>query len=327
MICSSPSSPRIHAAPTTFDSTSEGEEATPCVVHLMSATQAAREIRALDSKLMDLTEELALSSSSEHSDLVEMEMSHLTGQKERIVAHLVQLTALSHRKRAEPDLPSSQQETVEEEEEFRNSQGSQGMTRSAKKATTTSNVTPPIRPQWWMELYHDFFDLWALSPPAAPTPDCLSKARRYYADTEDVGKYLIERGFPVLGDGQQSITFLLSDHWVAKVARYGWHTPRNDRTVRHFHERNLDLAMYTAYPKVFAQSRLVFVSGDKEGITYRLYVQERLYGPFIYGTLHAGDVRKSPTNRATIVELLEREPSLRQWAWTRGGVLKCFDYQ
>ena len=325
MICSSPSSPRIYAAATTFDSTSEGEEATPCVVHLMSATQAAREIRALDSKLMDLTEELALSSSSEHSDLVEMEMSHLTGQKERIVAHLAQLTLSSHRKRAEPDLPSSQQEPVEEEEEFRNSQGSQGMTRSAKKATT-SHVTPPKRPEWWMELYHDFFDLWALSPPPSP-PDCLSKARRYYADTEDIGKYLIERGFPVLGDGQQSITFLLSDHWVAKVARYGWHTSRNDRTVRHFHERNLDLAMYTAYPKVFAQSRLVFVSGDKEGITYRLYVQERLYGPFIYGTLHAGDVRKSPTNRATIVELLEREPSLRQWAWTRGGVLKCFDYQ
>jgi len=291
----------------------------------MSATQAAREIRALDSKLMDLTEELALSSSSEHSDLVDMEISHLLGQKERIAAHLAQLTLSSHRKRAEPDLPSSQQEPVEEEEEFRNSQGSQGMTRSAKKATT-SHVTPPKRPEWWMELYHDFFDLWALSPPAS-TPDSLSKARRYYADTEDIGKYLIERGFPVLGDGQQSITFLLSDHWVAKVARYGWHTSRNDRTVRHFHERNLDLAMYTAYPKVFAQSRLVFVSGDKEGITYRLYVQERLYGPFIYGTLHAGDVRKSPTNRATIVELLEREPSLRQWAWTRGGVLKCFDYQ
>ena len=326
MIFSSPSSPLIYAAATTFDSTSEGEESSPCVVHLMSATQAAREIRALDSKLIELTEELALSSSSEDSDLLDMEISHLTGQKERIVAHLAQLTSSSHRKRAEPDLPSSQQETVEEEEEFRNSQGSQGMTRSAKRATATSHVTPPTRPQWWMELYHDFFNLWEISPPAS-TPDCLSKARRYYADTEDVGKYLIERGFPVLGDGQQSITFLLSEHWVAKVARYGWDSSRNDRTVRHFHERNLDLAMYSAYPKVFAQSRLVFVSGDKEGITYRLYVQERLYGPFIYGTLHAGDIRKSVYNRASIVDILEREPSLRQWAWTKSGVLKCFDYQ
>ena len=326
MICPSPQSPL--PVRETFDSTSEGEGPIPCVVHLLSMSQAERQLRDFDARLIELTEELALSNSQDDADLIVGEINHFQGHRERLQARVEELKRLDSRKRhyCEPDAPT--QVAAEEEEVIYNSQG---LTRSKKALLATATaVSAPIRCEWWMELYHDFFNLWQLQPPT--TTGRVLNPRPFYENTEDIGQYLIQRGFPIIGDGSHSITFLISDRWVAKVARYGWHTKQNQHTLKHFQERNLDLAMYSAYPKVFAQSRLVFVSGDKEGITYRLYLQERLYGPFIYGGLDTNDINASPFNRASIAETLDKETNLKQWAWTsergqRNRMLKCFDYQ
>lgn len=317
----------------TFDSTSEGEGPIPCVVHLLTMSQAERQLRDFDARLVELNEEMILSNSQDDVDLIVGEINHFQGHRERVQARIEELKRLSSLKRVyEPEAPSSQ--VVEEEEEVvYNSQGS--MTRSAKAKLLTSAVSAPIRREWWMELYHDFFELWKLDPPT--TSGRVLNPRPFFDDTEDIGKYLIERGFPIIGDGSHSITFLITPTWVAKVARYGWHTSRNQHTLKHFQERNLDLTMYQAYPKVFAESRLLFVcgvSGEGGGgaLDYRLYIQQRLYGPFIYGGLDTNDIKASPYNRASITAALEKESNLKQWAWTKerdqkDRVLKCFDYQ
>lgn len=186
-------------------------------------------------------------------------------------------------------------------------------------------------------IWHDYMDLWELVPPMAP-PRSLSNANAFYDSTEDIGRYLIKRGFPLLQHGSHSLVFLLDEHHVAKVAK--------DRTIlgvgTHLEERNKDLLWHRNYPTCFAETRLNIVS-DGQGLAHRLYVQERLYGEFHYGGIEPSDF---PQNAFMISKMLTENPhaQLKQWAWTRhkrmatmthGGYevevdarwLVCFDYQ
>jgi hypothetical protein len=212
-------------------------------------------------------------------------------------------------------------------------------TRSASIANN-NNVRPvrePNRPELLMLHYHDLMDLWLLEPPVGGVK---GKATAWlYQDTEPIGKYLIGRGFPLLGAGSATLTFQLTERWVAKVARYGWDSRNNKLTVRHFQERNRDLMMCAEYPSCFAESRLTFVNiieneySHVDGswqrtvvVPHRLYVQELLQAPFIYEGLDDEQIDNNE-NACMLREFIRNHPDpnprsnsptiLKQWAWTR----------
>jgi hypothetical protein len=347
-----PSSP-VSLIGSSFPASEEEEEDTPpCVLERVTPLQAERLIRSIDSKLVQLSEELAdAAPDSDDACLIPSEIEDLKRKKEQLVERLV---AAPQKRARSPVVVREDEESPEGSQHQSSSQSSSpALPRRFTRSRGRNEIKPveaPRRVEWWMELYHDFMYLWDFVPPVAPAGALNADA--YLEDTEEIGKILIARGFPLIGHGKHTLTFLLTNDWVAKVARYGWDRSRDHFTIRHFRERNLDLSMSTAYPTCFAESRLIFVSGDKEGVFYRLYIQERLYGPFIFHGLDP-DMIEENENRYMLTEFLRnnpdpnpksRAPLLKQWGWTRRKRLQtlvcegltemfemqwlvCFDYQ
>lgn len=327
-----------------FDSPSEqGSDASyPCVLDRFTPLQAERLICSLDAQLAKLAEELR-DAEPESSDacLIEGEIATYKQNKAQLVERLI--SAPQKRKLA---LPS-------EDEADLSPAGSQVSTRSARRREADRRpirpVRAPKREEWFMEIYHDFMNLWELSPPVeSRLVRARSVSASMYTDMEEIGKYLVDRGFPLLGVGSVTLTFLLTPDWVAKVARYGWDSGCNASTVRHFQERNRDLMMHATYPTCFAESRLAHVPLPRhdrleDGTWWRtivedrrLYIQERLYGPFIYEGLDEEHIESQADNAHVLREFIRNHPDpnpvstsptiLKQWAYTKAGKLVCFDY-
>jgi len=162
-------------------------------------------------------------------------------------------------------------------------------------------------------------------PPAASVYDAV----RHYDRTEALGIYLIARGFPIIGEGRHTLVFLLTDRYVAKVARWDLGRGHDDLYFKHLEERNLDLAMARDYPACFARTELVYTFSPS---TYRMYVQERLNttGAIMHG-IDAERIKREPNGYA-IQCMLDNNKDIEFKQWARrmcriGGekpVVKCF---
>jgi hypothetical protein len=190
------------------------------------------------------------------------------------------------------------------------------------RSNASSSVEPIERlREPTMLIYHDVQDLGSIVPPPKSPND---KGHEYYDATEEIGKYLIRRGFPLLEAGTGSLCFLLTDgpvlltngkrlpnpsYLVAKVAITA-------NAAQHFEERNRDLAMSANYPTTFASThlRLVF---DENGRQYKLYVQERLYGPFTKHGVDISTLTKPEQNSYMLMKMTTRNQTAKQFGWTR----------
>lgn len=180
----------------------------------------------------------------------------------------------------------------------------------------------------------DIFGLYWLPPPPS-SPNDLNPAI-WGKNTDEFGKYLIERGFPLIGKGKWTLCFWLTEDLVAKVPRYATHdncdlTDKEGETeeekeardelnakycsyCRYFFERRRDLAMYLYYPTCFAETKLVYICN--QGRLYDIYVQERLYGSFTFGGLDATEISKDP-NSFMIRIMVSNNPDAKQFAYTK----------
>lgn len=335
----------------TFDSPSdsESEESHPCLLDRLTPLQAERLISSYDAQLAKLAEELRdAEPDSSDACLIAGEIATFRENRIKLVERLLISAPQKRKARVLP---------ADEEDDEDSPCGSQVSTRSARRRAVLDGSQRPIRPvqppkraDWFRELYHDFMNLWELAPPSgALLRGTKATSASLRQDTEEIGKYLIDRGFPLIGKGSATLVFLLDEHWVAKVARYGWESKRNQLTVKHFQERNRDLMMHATYPTCFAESRLTYVHTTRNEYDpadgawirtvvepHRLYVQERLYGPFTYEGLDEEQIDSQVDNADVLREFIRNHPDpnpasrsstiLKQWAYTKKGVLVCFDY-
>lgn len=146
-------------------------------------------------------------------------------------------------------------------------------------------------------------------------------ASKYAADTEPLGRLLIELGFPLIADnGKHSLVFLIADNVVAKVAKYAADTPGKEHlNAKHIQERNADVAFYNDYPSCFAETSLVFVY-DRRFVKYRMYIQELLheFRPYDINAI------QRDANCFMIMSMIvrNRNANLKQWALTRRKCMK-----
>lgn len=188
------------------------------------------------------------------------------------------------------------------------SQSSRISTRSSSQSVLipTKKKTEERRP--FVLVYHSLYALgeylwykdeqnkeYVIKPPPASRTDYFAGA--FYNKTEDFGKYLIRRGFPLIGRGAGTLCFLLTDELVAKVAHYD-----DERGKEHYNERNRDLLMTARHPAAFAETQLMLFS-DEDANTYKVYVQERLDGPFIHGGLDPDQIEY---NSIELNEMIEK---------------------
>lgn len=150
----------------------------------------------------------------------------------------------------------------------------------------------------------------------------------YWQQTEIMGKYLIERGFPVIGTGQSTLVFLIAEDKVAKVALY-------DRSVdavefeRHRKQRNLDVLHSRNYPLCFAATAYHQMKPEHDitlwtwGFFEEIYIQERVKPVEV----NTDDFSPYPNSEA-ILEMLDKNKNTKfnQWGLTPDGRLVCYDY-
>jgi hypothetical protein len=205
--------------------------------------------------------------------------------------------------------------------------------------------------------YDAIFRLRYIMPPASSVR---KNTKKHEQHTDDFGKYLILRDFPLLSYGRWTLCFLLTPNIVAKVPRYGSHEycdledkegeTEEQKEERHLYnvahcaycrfifERQRDLAMCADYPTGFAKTELIWIIDS--GRTFSVYVQERLDGPFRVNP----DVTKD-ANSFVLTRMVTNNPNAKQFGYTREETmltpinddisiqlgprkwLKCIDYE
>lgn len=191
-----------------------------------------------------------------------------------------------------------------------------------------------LRMDWAMD--DDRFS--ALQPPLWPHGAHSAKERkRCYAKTEILGKYLIERGFPLIGIGRFTLAFLITENKVAKVARY-CRTVDPEQYEHHRRERNLDVRHYQNHPAAFACTTFHLVlpvfPGKNSWFEYTawrhdLYLQE-LIRPLAHAPdFHSRSFQETYPNWRRVIEMLNANPNtpFKQWGLTDSNMLVCYDYQ
>lgn len=333
----------------TFDSVSSGEdeeEAYSLQFNLSRITPLEADclIRSLDSSIRKLEERLLVDASSGASvaDLAK-EICTMKSRRSQLVDRLIacpqKRSRTSHVDEDVDDevfscsTPQGSQESVSLVQ-LPETTSPSPPTRCNTRSSKDQRIKPVLDPlQWqpcmWTAVYHDFMNLWDLKPPLSPPGALSAGSYAQAANIGEVARYLLTQGFPLLGEGSFTLTFLLTDDWVAKVTST---EPYAYRRFRHFQERNRDLAMWAAYPTCFAKTRAVYVA-DQSGRLHRIHIQERLYPPFINSGIDA-DLLKNQPHAFDIQEACRNNPDpksnrslLKQWAYTRDRRLVCFDYQ
>lgn len=161
-------------------------------------------------------------------------------------------------------------------------------------------------------------NLGKLDPPFSDKVMCAKDIEPY---TEPIGKYLIRRGFPLIGHGSATLAFLLTEDLVARVALYAYGSVigndglANDTlTKKHYYERTRDIAMHTLYPTCYAYSTVMMFVAD--GQVYEVFVQERLYGPFVHVGLDH-HVLSNDENGFMLEKMVWHNEDVKQFAHTR----------
>jgi hypothetical protein len=150
---------------------------------------------------------------------------------------------------------------------------------SPKLHTTRSRRFDPRQPrrstprlssvdQFWFEMMNVAIlqvSLAELVPPSAvdALPARTLNGQPFYNDTDAVGQYLIRRGFPLLGKGTSTLTFLLTSVTVAKVPRYNVTVSEADYD-KHRGDRNYDIVLHQRYPTCVAHTRMLYTRLDTD---------------------------------------------------------------
>jgi hypothetical protein len=156
--------------------------------------------------------------------------------------------------------------------------------------------------------------------PLSDVPQTKKKsAKHYYAYTNDLGRALIDLGYPMLGAGSMSLVFSLSPEWTAKVPH-----DLKGQYERGLKDRERDLLLSGIYPCCFAQTKQVcmifpFENGYK---TDQAILQERL----VPKTLNIEKLYRHVRDREKFLEMTLRYP-VRQFGIDREGHAKGYDYE
>lgn len=152
--------------------------------------------------------------------------------------------------------------------------------------------------------------------------------------TDDVGRYLMDLGFPLVGVGSLSLCFLINDTCVIKVPKIGEHecsagdesSYRRCPACGHNMERGRDVGMCSGYPTAFARTELMYIDlPNAYGRHHRVYVQERLQGPFERHGMSPDILAKQP-NAEALREITRNNPDVKQWAKRMDGTIVYYDY-
>ena len=210
-----------------------------------------------------------------------------------------------------------------------------GGDHSLLKAVSHLFTTTPHHIDWAM----DDERLSALQPPPSPPhgAHCALKRKECYLYTEVLGKYLIERGFPLIGIGRYTLAFLLTENKVAKVARY-CRSVDPAMYEYHRHERNLDVRHYQNHPAAFACTTYHLVMPvlpgknrswfDYTAWRHDLYVQELIRPLARKPDFHAPSFMETYPNWRRVIEMLNANPltPFNQWGLTDSNMLVGYDY-
>ncbi len=164
-------------------------------------------------------------------------------------------------------------------------------------------------------------------------PDHTRDPSGYYEATELMGKYLIQRAFPLIGVGESTLVFLIGAASVAKVARY-------DQSVNkklydsHCDQRNLDVFHYRDHPLAFAATKYQWITPQHHPywqFSQPVYVQE-LLTPKPPGWSLPANFSSKPKkypNWREIQLMIYRNPntSFNQWGVRASGEVVCYDYK
>lgn len=147
-----------------------------------------------------------------------------------------------------------------------------------------------------------------------------------WANIELIGRYLIERGFPIIGTGSTTVVIQISDTHVAKVARY-CRSVNKLMWERHTYQRNLDVLHSRHYPECFADTKACSVMPQHNpyfAFYVDIYVQE-LVKPVRWDKPDYSPYR----NYVAILDMLEKnkQTQFKQWGLTLDERLVCYDYQ
>jgi hypothetical protein len=224
--------------------------------------------------------------------------------------------------------------------------GSQPASQGGSQRSCRSNASQTVRPTKrkrgaFVTLYphHDVFGLSKIEAPKV----CGVRADGYARTTDFMGRWLIEKGFPLLKPGSATLCFLISldvydEHTgelirpatVAKVPKYGFHScdVGDEKTMKkclyckYEAERSRDLAMSQEWHGGFAHTELIYVDVINEfGRHSQLYVQELLEGPFTRGGLDSSrlsyNTEDARTQAMVVTNMVHHNRNVRQFAWTR----------
>jgi len=173
-----------------------------------------------------------------------------------------------------------------------------------------------------------------LRPPVAPPGMRVLDTRsqeHFYKNTETLGRFLIRRGFPLIGQGSSTLVFLLTQNTVAKVAKYRIDVNAN-RFRMHRAQRNQDVLLSRDYPSCFAETRYKRVNiapptDDKSHWSYfgwfhDLYIQELLQP---IRSISSAAIGAHP-NAHLISQMINRNRHLllHQWGMTRVKSVETF---
>jgi hypothetical protein len=234
------------------------------------------------------------------------------------------------------DEPSSDDDVVEVTPPPSSSQSSSQRSQRHKPNETT--YPAPIRngklePDHAKNILHALIHLnFHVIPDFQSIPTQVSSAKidpsGLWADIELIGRYLIERRFPIIGVGSTTVAIQISDTHVAKVARY-CHSRDRRKWEAHTYQRNLDVLHSRNYPECFADTKARSVMPQHNpyfAFYVDIYVQE-----LVKPVRVKNDADFSPyPNHAAILHMKEmnQQTQFLQWGLTLDDKrLVCYDYQ
>lgn len=163
-------------------------------------------------------------------------------------------------------------------------------------------------------------------PVGIPAGLRVHNAKRHYAATESIGRYLIDRGYPLIGVGTSTLAFLIEQDKVAKVARY---CREKNRIVfeQHRHQRNLDVLHSLHHPDAFADTRYHWVQlNDAVHAPYWYFFHEVYIQMLVVPIARPAFHRYVNWQAITAMTSANPQTKFDQWGETDDGRLLCYDY-
>lgn len=175
-------------------------------------------------------------------------------------------------------------------------------------------------------------------PPSPPNAHNAKKRAKAARNTELLGRYLLQRGFPLIGKGRYTLAFLITENKVAKVARY-CQSVDHIKYQHHRRERNMDVRHYQDHPAAFACTTyhsVMPVLPDSNSSSWFAYCAWRhdLYVQELVTPLARAPDFLSPSfsetygNWRRVLQMRAANPltPFNQWGLTDSNMLVCYDY-